>query len=177
MVSAGTRASVSDVLKSVGKAVRVSPNEVSFVSTQSLKDIYGSPVGRSAFTKGELYDVISAGFDSGDIGTERNPQVHARMKRSLLGAFSTKSLREQESILHECIDKFIIAIGVKGQLEQGIDMTEWFEMIAFDVTGEMTFGESFGCIEKGLLPQLSIVRSTTDLLDCTQESVTLGNKG
>ncbi|MCJ1457139.1 hypothetical protein MMC28_007506 [Mycoblastus sanguinarius] len=28
-------------------------------------------------------------------------------------------------------------------------MTEWFEMIAFDILGEMAFGESFGCVEQG----------------------------
>ncbi len=141
-------------LEFLGKAFRVSPNEISFASAQSVRDIYRPVPGTPTFTKSEFYDVITAGFDSSSIGTERDPQVHHQMKRSLLGAFSTNSLREQESIVQGCIDRFLVAIGVKGQVEEGIDMTKWFEILAFDITGEMAFGESFGCIEHGPLPRL-----------------------
>ena len=141
-------------LESLGKAVRVSPNEVSFSSARSLKDIYGAVPGTPTFTKSEFYNVVSAGFESTSIGSERDPQVHSRMKRSLLSAFSAKSLREQEGIVQGCIDSFLVAIGGKGQMEGGIDMTKWFEILAFDITGEMSFGESFGCIEQGMLPRL-----------------------
>ena len=50
-----------------------------------------------------------------------------------------------------------MAVGLEGQNENHIDMTKWFEMVAFDILGEMAFGESFGCIEQSLLPQLSTV--------------------
>lgn len=132
-----------------GNVVRVSPNEVSFASTQSWKDIYGTLAGKPTFIKSEFYEVFGAGFDSNCIGSERDPQVHGRMKRSLLGAFSIKSLKEQEEIIQNCIDRFLIAIGIEGKNERGIDLTKWFEMIAFDILGEMAFGESFGCIEQG----------------------------
>ena len=112
--------------------------------------------------------MIAAGFDSGDIGTERDPQVHSRMKRSLLPVFSTKFLRDQESILQECIDRSFTAICVKGQDENGINMTKWFEMVAFDFLGEMAFGESFGSIEHGLLPHLTMLYNITNIPVCTR---------
>ncbi|CAO1604329.1 orf9b protein [Xanthoria calcicola] len=31
----------------------------------------------------------------------------------------------------------------------GLNMTVWFEMLAFDILGEMAFGESFHCVEAG----------------------------
>ncbi|RYO91163.1 hypothetical protein DL766_000129 [Monosporascus sp. MC13-8B] len=33
--------------------------------------------------------------------------------------------------------------------ELGLNITKWFEMVSFDVLGEMAFGESFGSIESG----------------------------
>ena len=125
---------------------------------QSWKDIYGMLPGKPTFIKSEFYKVFGGGFESTCIGSERDPQEHGRMKRSLLGAFSTKSLREQEGILQDCIDRFLVAIGVEGRAEGEMDMTKWFEMIAFDILGEMAFGESFGCIEQGLLHTLSMIQ-------------------
>ena len=71
------------------------------------------------------------------------------MKRSLAGGFSNKALLEQESIVRRCVDRFIDKIGQLGTNAQGLNMTKWYEMIAFDVLGEMAFGESFNCIEDG----------------------------
>ncbi|KAL3417255.1 BCL4p [Phlyctema vagabunda] len=32
----------------------------------------------------------------------------------------------------------------------GLNMTKWFEMISFDILGEMAFGEGFHCVEDGM---------------------------
>ncbi|KAI1177519.1 cytochrome P450 [Nemania sp. FL0916] len=96
--------------------VRVSPNELSF-STHCIKN--------------ETYDIIGAGFKEIDIASERNPESHARKKKLLTPAFSTKALVAQEAIIHGCLDAFVAKIG---------------PMSAFDLFGEMSFGESFGCI-------------------------------
>jgi cytochrome P450 len=92
--------------------------------------------------------MYGAGFDTGCIGSERDPQKHTRMKRSLLAGFSARALAEQEPIVQYCVDDFIAQIGKRGG-KKGINMTEWFEMVAFDVLGEMAFGESFHCVGSG----------------------------
>ncbi|KAM5478039.1 orf9b protein [Microsporum canis] len=97
--------------------------------------------------KSEFYDMYGSGFDSLCIGSERKPQVHSRMRKSLTPAFSTKALAEQESIVQMCIDEFIEKVGEQGTQEKGLDMTKWFEMLAFDILGEMAFGETFHCIQ------------------------------
>ena len=33
---------------------------------------------------------------------------------------------------------------------QGLNMTKWFEMVSFDILGEMAFGEGFGCVDRGM---------------------------
>lgn len=138
-------------LISKGPVFRVSPNELSFASLKSWKDIYGHAVGKKqTLIKSQFYDMYGAGFRSLCIGSERDPQKHRRMKQSLTAAFSTKALREQEEIVANVVDAFVDKIGtLGGPQSDGLDMTEWYEMLAFDILGEMAFGESFGCIEDG----------------------------
>lgn len=130
--------------------VRISPNELSFASVQSWKDIYGHATGgRQIMTKSEFYDMYGSGFDSLCIGSERDPRKHAHMKKSLSAAFSTKALAQQEDIVKRCVDGFVQRLGADGATEKGLNMTKWFEMISFDILGEMAFGETFHCIENG----------------------------
>ncbi|KIA75979.1 cytochrome P450 [Aspergillus ustus] len=148
-----------------GPVFRVSPNELTFASVQSWKDIYGPPApGKPHVTKSEFYDIYGAGFDTGCIGSERDPAVHARKKKHLAAAFSLKALHAQDGIVQGVIDCFVGKVGRlcregegfggKGRggtrwKEGGIDVTEWYEMVAFDILGEMAFGEGFGCVERG----------------------------
>ncbi len=92
--------------------------------------------------------MYGSGYDSLCIGSERNPKTHGRMKKSLSAAFSTKALTEQEHIIQQCVDGFIRAIRTR-ETGKGVNMVDWFEMVAFDILGEMAFGESFQCVEKG----------------------------
>ena len=131
-----------------GKVFRVSPNELSFASVKSWKGIYGPWPGQPPFLKSDFYEIFGAGFDSLCIGSERDPAQHARMKRFLAPAFTTKALSEQEYIVQGCIDAFIAKLRTVGGAKDGLNMTVWYEMIAFDILGEMAFGESFHCIEK-----------------------------
>uniref|UniRef100_L2GB44 Benzoate 4-monooxygenase cytochrome p450 n=1 Tax=Colletotrichum fructicola (strain Nara gc5) TaxID=1213859 RepID=L2GB44_COLFN len=134
----------------LGPVVRISPNELSFASVQSWKDIYGHAVGgKQTMTKSEFYDMYGSGFESLCVGSERDPKKHSQMKKNLSASFSTKALAQQESIVHSVVDGFIARLESNGTSEQGLDMTKWFEMVAFDILGEMAFGESFHCIETG----------------------------
>ncbi|KAF5006792.1 hypothetical protein FDECE_6846 [Fusarium decemcellulare] len=136
--------------KRLGPVVRISPNELSFSSVQSWKDIYGHATGgKHTMTKSDFYDMYGSGFESSCIGSERDPKRQSQMKKSLSGAFSTKALSQQEDIVQNCVDGFVLRLGKDGVSERGLNMTKWFEMIAFDILGEMAFGETFHCIEEG----------------------------
>lgn len=135
-----------------GPVFRVSPNELSFASTTSWKAIYGLPApGQEQLIKGELYDIFGAAYKTGCIGSERDPAVHSRKKKNLTAAFSSKALAGQESIVQACLDGFITKLGPLSRESggQGINVVKWLEMVIFDILGEMAFGESFGCVEKG----------------------------
>jgi len=60
----------------IGDVFRVSPNELSFASVRSYRDIYGfPPAGKPQFNKSDFYDVFGSGFDTRCIGSERDPKV------------------------------------------------------------------------------------------------------
>jgi cytochrome P450 len=99
--------------------------------------------------KSEFYDMYGSGFDSLCVGSERQPKEHTRMRKSLAPAFSTKALMEQEQIVQRCVDGFVERLGEEGTKGGGLNMTKWFEMLAFDILGEMAFGETFHCVESG----------------------------
>ena len=69
------------------------------------------------------------------------------MRRYLSTAFSDRSLKEQEPLISGVIDQFIVQIGRLGK--DGINMTMWFNLMTFDVIGELAFGKSFGGVQSG----------------------------
>ena len=103
-------------------------------------------------TKSKIYQIFAAGFRSLCITSEPDPQRHGQMKKLLSAAFSAKALAEQELIVVKVIDDFVARIGEDGGPGTGgVNMTKWYGMCAFDILGEMAFGESFHCIETGVL--------------------------
>jgi hypothetical protein len=133
-----------------GDIVRVSPNELSFCSPGAWTAIYTPKIkGAATILKNEFYDMFGAGLDIQSIGTERDP-VMAQQKRALFStALSAKGLAQQEPVMQKNIDSFVDKLGVLGSAPDGVDMAKWFIYLGFDVLGEMAFGESFGCVQRG----------------------------
>lgn len=71
------------------------------------------------------------------------------MRRFLSHAFSQRSLAEQESLIAGVIDTFMRQLNEKAKEGAVIDLTMWFNMMTFDIIGELAFGESFQGIETG----------------------------
>lgn len=132
--------------------MRVSPNELSFGSVESWKAIYGhSNTERRVPPKAPFYEIFGAGFQKLCIGSERDTQRHGTMRKMLSAAFSQRSLLEQEKIVSDKIDLFVRIIGeASSSSAAGLNMTKWYEMVSFDILGEMAFGESFYSLESGM---------------------------
>ncbi|KAF2003109.1 cytochrome P450 [Amniculicola lignicola CBS 123094] len=132
-----------------GTIIRVSPNELSFCSPESWTAIYmPRNKGVAKIPKNEFYDMFGAGMEVQSLGTERDP-VLAHQKRALFSAaLSAKALAKQETVIQKNVDLFVSKLGKLGSGEEGINMTKWFIYLGFDIIGEMSFGESFGCVER-----------------------------
>lgn len=134
--------------------MRVAPNELSFNSAQSWKDIYGFRQGHKSFIKSEFYDGGSfAARGVHSIVSERDPVVHGRMRRLLAHAFSNTSLHEQEETVAKTVDRFIQVVGeqaAKSKDGASINIGKTYEMMAFDIIGDLAFGETFGALDTGM---------------------------
>ncbi|KAF5513850.1 Cytochrome P450 monooxygenase BOA3 [Colletotrichum fructicola] len=132
-----------------GPVVRVAPNELSFNTAQSWKDIYDKRKGHSPFIKSDFYDGGNFAAEAHSIVSVRDPDEHAQMRRYLRDAFSDRSLREQEYLISQVIDHFIDRIGEEGGKPDGIDIVMWFNLTTFDIIGSLAFGQSFGGVSSG----------------------------
>ncbi|KAF7671803.1 hypothetical protein GT037_010026 [Alternaria burnsii] len=132
-----------------GPVVRVAPNELSFNTYKSWKDIYAKRVGHKPFIKSDFYDGGNFAAEAHSIVSERDPHKHDKMRSYLRDVFSDQYLREQESLISDNIDHFITRIGEKGSSIDGVDIVMWFNLATFDIIGSLAFGESFGGISSG----------------------------
>lgn len=131
--------------------VRTAPNDLSFNTAQSWKDIYGLRQGHKTFVKGTFYEGGNfAGRGITSIVSERDPHRHANMRRLLANAFSLTSLIEQEELVQGSINRFIELVKTK-TVERGevFDLTKGYERLTFDIIGDLAFGETFGALETG----------------------------
>ncbi|CAG8975159.1 hypothetical protein HYALB_00004458 [Hymenoscyphus albidus] len=142
-----------------GDIVRVSPNELSCGSLESWKEIYGQPANSPKnMLKADFYDIYGSAYKSRCILSERDPQVHTRMYKSLAPVFSTKALVDQEEIVQSCLDGFLQVLGDDGSKPEGLNMMRWYEMLTFDVLGEMAFGESFESVKNSMMAHQVVIR-------------------
>jgi cytochrome P450 len=81
--------------------------------------------------------------------SERDPENHNNMRKFLSSAFSDRSLKEQEYLVAGVIDEFIEQVGKRVSEKDGINISSWFNLLTFDVIGELAFGESFNGVKSG----------------------------
>ncbi|OJJ77740.1 hypothetical protein ASPBRDRAFT_202658 [Aspergillus brasiliensis CBS 101740] len=122
-----------------GAAVRFSPNEVSFITTQAWKDIYGHGHRQLPKVSGSASnpkDIISA-----------NDSDHTRFRKAISHAFSAKGLQAQEPFIMEYVNKLISKLHAMADSQVAVDMVKWYNLTTFDLIGDLAFGEPFGGLE------------------------------
>ncbi|KAJ8113006.1 hypothetical protein OPT61_g4758 [Boeremia exigua] len=130
-----------------GDVVRVAPDELSFISPEACRDIYGNRNIRknSTWTGNEEKDrPISI------VSTDE--ATHLRNRRALTGAFTEHAIVEHSSILEGLvglmIQRFKEATDNVNNAAM-FDIVDWFNWLTFDISGALSFGESFDSIQHG----------------------------
>lgn len=113
---------VSFLTQDLGPVVRVAPNELSFNTSSSWHDIYGTRRGVKPFIKSLFYDGGNFASESLSIVSERDPKRHAEMRKYLGSAFSDRTLKAQEPLVAEIVDRFVEKLGAAGQAKEGTDV-------------------------------------------------------
>lgn len=74
---------------------------------------------------------------------------HARQRRALAHAFSKQALLEQEPILRGYVELFVTRLREMAHKGEAANMVSWFNFCTFDIIGDLSFGEPFGCLREG----------------------------
>lgn len=125
-----------------GDVVRISPDMLSFISGSAWTDIYGHGASRRFEKWG-----MTRSHKGSDHILSANNEDHARQRRLINHAFSDKALRAQEDIVMRYIDQLLHAL--RSRSGETVNVKEWLEWTAFDIVGDLAFGEPFGCLTDG----------------------------
>lgn len=138
-----------DLHNKYGPVVRTAPNDLSFNTAASWRDIYSFRQGHKPFVKSDFYDGGVFADQAHSIISERDPGVHGEMRKFLSHAFSEKSLKSQEPLISEVVDEFVTQLGSRTSNVTGVDIVMWYNLTTFDIIGSLAFGESFGGVKSG----------------------------
>ncbi|KAH7402582.1 cytochrome P450 46A1 [Pyrenochaeta sp. MPI-SDFR-AT-0127] len=158
-----------------GDIVRISPDELSFVGPQSLRDIYGygSKGGQGSQPPKHFhrYGKIVGSHES--LVTTQSNAEHGRVRRIFSPAFSDRALTQQEPLFLKYVNQLISVL--KEDIEGTDNGSAQFDMVrmyskcianrvditcadsgppsfsdftTFDVMGDLTFGESLHMLDK-----------------------------
>lgn len=128
-----------------GDVVRISPDELSFISADASKDIYGHRPGHPEMAKDRRFYENGPEIP-GDI-LLANEADHSRFRRLLSHAFSEKALREQEPLITTYVDLLISRLHRRIQSNRPtVDLVSWYNWTTFDLIGDLAFGAPFNCL-------------------------------
>ena len=128
-LSGTTVNNVNRLHEKYGEVVRISPNEVSFISGETAwQDIYGFRTGDLKGHRNMLKD--PAWYAPPPKGSQiiiANDEDHARTRKTLSHAFSERALAQQEGLLQGYVDLLISRLKEATSTNKAPqDMTKWY---------------------------------------------------
>ncbi|KIW05052.1 uncharacterized protein PV09_04207 [Verruconis gallopava] len=132
-----------------GPVIRIGPNELAFCTSQSMQDIYGFRPGHQNMKKSPLHTGPVKVGQTTTLQYVPSDEDHGRQRRALSHAFSHQALMDQEPIIQGYMTKVIDHLRVLAKEKKSFDICDWFNYFTFDTMGDLAFGESFGCLDRG----------------------------
>jgi cytochrome P450 len=130
-----------------GSVVRIAPDELSFIDPQAWKDIYSNRhIGKDSTWTGNEEKDHPMSIVSTDEAT------HLRNRRALTGAFTEHAIAEHASILEDLVGLMIQRLKEAADNAHGstaLNLVDWLNWLTFDISGALSFGESFDSIKSG----------------------------
>ncbi|KAL2060724.1 hypothetical protein VTL71DRAFT_9365 [Oculimacula yallundae] len=122
-----------------GPIYRYGPNRLSFNTSNALHDIHGP---KANVQKADFYLAFQTGKPSTFSLIDK--ARHAQRKRVIAHAFSERALKGVEQGFLQNIRTWCNRVGeVGGKESKGLDMSQWFTFLTFDIMGTLAFGRSF----------------------------------
>ncbi|KAF3760190.1 cytochrome P450 [Cryphonectria parasitica EP155] len=138
---------VLELHKTYGSVVRIAPDELVFADARAWRDIMGHrAAGEPEMEKAKIFYRGRANAPTTLLNADRDD--HGKLRRLLAHGFSERSMREQQPIIMRYVDLLIRRLHENSQGGTNkLDMVKWYNYTTFDVIGDLTFGEPFGCLE------------------------------
>jgi hypothetical protein len=143
-----------------GRIIRIGPNQLSYDIPEAWDDIYSRSKHHAENPKPKWY-----------LDPARNEVVgakekdHIRMRGLLAKGFTGSAMLAQEPLIKQNVDLLFRRFGENIQSGDNVlDMFEWFSYCTFDIIGDLTFGETFGCLKNSMMhPWLATVFANVKL--------------
>lgn len=143
--------------------VRISPRELSFIGTDIWDSAYGKRSSLYEKDKAVYYGRPPNGVHS---VLTVNRDNHGRMRKILNHAFSDRALREHEPVVEGYVN--LLVKQLHEQIQGGsakVDLLDWYSWTAFDIIGDLAFGDKFECLQNQKLHSwVKSVRSALEML-------------
>ncbi|KAI9048140.1 hypothetical protein LZ554_007935 [Drepanopeziza brunnea f. sp. 'monogermtubi'] len=130
-----------------GPIVRIAPGEYSVDDVEAAKTIYGHG---NAFVKNNWYWAwMPPDPTKASLFAELDPHRHAQQRRKFSSLYSMSALLGYEPFVNNCTSLLTQRFYELSRTNNVIDMQHWLQCYAFDVIGEITFGNRFGFLDQG----------------------------
>ncbi|TVY85336.1 Tryprostatin B 6-hydroxylase [Lachnellula suecica] len=126
-----------------GEYVRLGPEELSITDPKAIEAIYG--LRSTKILKPPFYDYS---FPRRSLHSARDTSEHDKRRRTAwTRAFSADAIKNYENRVIMYTDKLSAQIDSDGT--KPINITKWLAFFAFDLMGDLAFGQSFDSLGKG----------------------------
>ncbi|PLB53627.1 cytochrome protein [Aspergillus steynii IBT 23096] len=130
-----------------GPVVRIAPDHYSISDRAAVKTVYGTG---SKFAKSAWYEGWKhPDPDRWTLFPDRDVKRHAETRKRFSSLYSMTSLVHYEQFVDHCADIFTQRLTEFTERGEGFNLGHWFQCYAFDVIGEITFGQRFGFLDQG----------------------------
>lgn len=128
--------------KTYGPTIRIAPSEAAIASLPSFKLIHR--VGASGFRKSDWYQKFVDSEGAPGLFAETHVKKHGARRRLFAGSFSKTSILGFEERVRGKVE-----MGVRKMKKEGrTDVLKWWTFVATDAVADLSFGRSFGMLEK-----------------------------
>ncbi|KAK3215661.1 hypothetical protein GRF29_8g724185 [Pseudopithomyces chartarum] len=146
-----------------GPIVRIAPNTLSFNTPSALNAIYGTRTAN--VKKGEFYKTFDIAAGTYSSFTETDKDKHAVKRRWMTPAFATASIKANEPLVIDVIQRFCEHLKPKDNgWGQKWNAHQFSVYLGFDIMGTLVFGKDFRSVQD---------EENRDLANCVLPAQTL----
>ncbi|GME24115.1 cytochrome p450 [Neofusicoccum parvum] len=136
-----------------GAVVRLSPTELSYISSDAWNDIYARHDGNAALPKEPAFHAAPPDAPRGLVLAIDGPS-HARQRRVFAPAFSNTALKKQEALVLGHVRKLVAHLERACASDAGgggvkVNVADLFNFTTFDVMADLAFGAPLGLLDAG----------------------------